>query len=428
MSDGEKKKLGWIPEDWGIKRLDQLLIRIKKTVIVDSKTKYREIGIRSHCKGIFHKKEVEGWKIGNKRVFWVVPDCFIFNNVFAWEQAIDLTTHNEKGMIASHRFPMYKPFEKQIDLTFLRYFFSTPIGKHLLGLASPGGAGRNKTLGLDKFMKIQIPYPSYIEQRKIAEILSTWDEAIEKTEALIRAKKKLKRGLMQQLLTGKKRFGEFVKSTKFKKTKIGMVPEDWEVRKLEEIVTKIKLGGNYPNNEGNQGFPLIKMGNISRGKINFKKVEYLPKKIDLNKNDLLRENDLLFNTRNTLELVGKVAIWKKEKPVAYYNSNLLRITCNLQFISSNDYMNLVFNSYYGLSQLRSFAIGTTSVAAIYNRDLLKFKVLLPPLPEQQKIASVLSTIDKEISILQSQLSTLKQQKKGLMQQLLTGKRRVKVDK
>ncbi|MBA7526391.1 hypothetical protein ES705_18553 [subsurface metagenome] len=167
---------------------------------------YQQIGIRSHTKGLFHKEKVTGAALGNKRVFWIEPDCFVVNIVFAWEHAIAKTADKEIGMIASHRFPMYKPKDDILDLDYLLYFFKSPRGKHLLGLASPGGAGRNKTLGKSEFMKLQIPVPSIQEQTAIAQVLQASDKEIQllksKTEKLMEQK----RGMMQVLLTGKKRF------------------------------------------------------------------------------------------------------------------------------------------------------------------------------------------------------------------------------
>ena len=94
---------------WPKIKLGELLKRIVRPVTVAKEGAYRQIGIRSHCKGVFHKPEVTGKQLGNKRVFWVEPDCLVLNIVFAWEQAVAMTTDAEKGMIASHRFPMYFP-------------------------------------------------------------------------------------------------------------------------------------------------------------------------------------------------------------------------------------------------------------------------------------------------------------------------------
>ncbi len=213
-------------------------------------------------------------------------------------------------------------------------------------------------------------------------------------------------------------------NTTYKQTELGLIPDDWEVKKLGEILKEYSLGGNYENNSEESGIPLIKMGNIGRGKIDLSKIEYLPKNVNYSKNDILKYNDILFNTRNTLDLVGKVSIWKNEALFALYNSNLLRLYFKEDFVENNDYVNFQFNSEITLANLKKYATGTTSVAAIYTKDLLKLKFLLPPLPEQKKIADCLSTWDCAIEKQSQLINALTQRKKALMQQLLTGKKRL----
>jgi type I restriction enzyme S subunit len=203
------------------------------------------------------------------------------------------------------------------------------------------------------------------------------------------------------------------------------IPGDWEVKKLKEVLIEGRLGGNYENAEANNGIPVIKMGNLDRGVIKIDKTQYLPENESYNTEDVLKEGDLLFNTRNTLDLVGKVAIWKNELPVAVYNSNLMRMKFDKKFVESNWFMNYAFNSYHGLSQLRGIATGTTSVAAIYGRDLESIKFILPPLPEQRAIAHVLSIMDTAINIDNQLIAQKELRKKWLMQNLLTGKKRLK---
>jgi type I restriction enzyme S subunit len=214
-------------------------------------------------------------------------------------------------------------------------------------------------------------------------------------------------------------------NTTYKSTSIGLIPSDWEVMKLKEIILEAKLGGNYENSESNEGIPVIKMGNIGRGNMNISKIQNLPLNEKYNLDDVLKKGDLLFNTRNTLDLVGKVAIWNNEIPFALYNSNLLRLAFKSQFVASNWFMNYSLNSVRSLVQLRGFATGTTSVAAIYGRDLNHLKLPLPPLQEQQKIATILSTWDKAIDNCKAIIEELKVRNKGLTQKLLTGKMRVK---
>ena len=213
-------------------------------------------------------------------------------------------------------------------------------------------------------------------------------------------------------------------NTTYKQTELGLIPEDWEVKKLGEILKEYSLGGNYENNSEESEIPLIKMGNIGRGKIDLSKIEYLPKNVNYSKNDILKYNDILFNTRNTLDLVGKVSIWKNEALFALYNSNLLRLYFKEDFVENNDYVNFQFNSEITLANLKKYATGTTSVAAIYTKDLLKLKFLLPPLPEQKAIADCLSTWDVAIDKQSQLIELLTQRKKALMQQLLTGKKRL----
>ncbi|WP_395763106.1 restriction endonuclease subunit S [Elizabethkingia anophelis] len=185
--------------------VSQVVVKIRNGFTPKPDALYQEIGIRSHAKGIFHKEPVTGKSLGNKSVFWVEPDCFVVNIVFAWEQAVAKTTEAEVGMIASHRFPMFKPKEGVLDLDYLLYFFKSAKGKNLLELASPGGAGRNKTLGQSEFLKLKIPVPSIEEQKKIVRLLNAADKEIELQKQKIEAIKFQKKGLMQQLLTGKKR-------------------------------------------------------------------------------------------------------------------------------------------------------------------------------------------------------------------------------
>ncbi len=191
---------------------------------------------------------------------------------------------------------------------------------------------------------------------------------------------------------------------------------DWKISRFEEIVNHYKLGGNYTNSLQPTIYPLIKMGNIGRGSMKVTKIEYIPETEKIDPEDKIEIGDLFFNTRNTLELVGKVAIWKNELPQAYFNSNLMRLS-----FDDNYFMNYRLNSFNGIKGLRRLATGTTSVAAIYTRDLLKLKLTTPSFTEQTKIATFLTAVDNRISLLQEKKTGLKQYKKGVMQRLFNGK-------
>jgi len=210
----------------------------------------------------------------------------------------------------------------------------------------------------------------------------------------------------------------------YKKTKAGWIPADWEIVRLGEILLEKRLGANYPNSESEEGLPLIKMGNVGRGKIKLDKIERIPSSLDYQNVFLLQKGDILFNTRNTLDLVGKVAIWDNELPSALYNSNLLKLKFKESKIGSPFFANYLLNSKASLQQLREMAIGTTSVAAIYDRDLMRLKAPLPNIPEQNKIADILSTWDEAIDQMRKNIDTKNRLKKALTKQLITGRRRL----
>ena len=205
VPEGYKKtKAGIVPADWAECTIGECLERVERPVEVQADAMYTQIGIRSHGKGLFYKEPVTGASLGNKAVYWVEPDCFVLNIVFAWEQAVSKTTQNEVGMIGSHRFPMYCPIDGRVDVDYLITYMLTKRGKDILEAASPGGAGRNRTLGQDRFMKSKIILPSAEEQCRIAEIMTAQNKVIELKEKLLAGKQRQKKYLMQQFFSRKR--------------------------------------------------------------------------------------------------------------------------------------------------------------------------------------------------------------------------------
>jgi type I restriction enzyme S subunit len=164
------------------------------------------------------------------------------------------------------------------------------------------------------------------------------------------------------------------------------------------------------------------MGNLARGRIKLDKQEFIVPQEQPAERDRLFEDDVLFNTRNTLDLVGKVAIWRNELPTAYFNSNLMRMKFEKSRVSSYKFINAILNTPQSLISLRGVAIGTTSVAAIYSRDLVKVRIPLPTKAEQEAIAEALSDADALIESLEQLIAKKRQIKQGAMQELLSPKK------
>jgi len=125
---------------------------------------YLELGIRSFGRGAFHKPALPGADVGSKKLFEIHPGDLVFSNVFAWEGALAVARDADAGRFGSHRFITCVPHAGVSTAPFLRFYFLTNEGLAELGTASPGGAGRNRTLGLNALGAIQVPVPPYEQQ------------------------------------------------------------------------------------------------------------------------------------------------------------------------------------------------------------------------------------------------------------------------
>jgi len=139
------------------------LIRREQPIDLDGR--YPELGIRSFGKGTFHKPPLSGGEVGTKRLYRIEPGDLLFSNVFAWEGAIAIAQPADAGRFGSHRFITCRADPELTSAEFLRYYFLTDEGMLKIGEASPGGAGRNRTLGLEKLMAIKVPMPSLATQQ-----------------------------------------------------------------------------------------------------------------------------------------------------------------------------------------------------------------------------------------------------------------------
>jgi hypothetical protein len=149
-------------------RVGEVLRLQRRAVEVDPAAEYWEIGIRSFGKGIFHKEPVSGVSLGSKRLFRIEPGNLVISNVFAWEGAVAVATQAELGRIGSHRFMTFVARDDRINISWAGWFFRSEPGLELIRKASPGSAGRNRTLAIDRFENLEIPLPPIEEQRQIA--------------------------------------------------------------------------------------------------------------------------------------------------------------------------------------------------------------------------------------------------------------------
>lgn len=286
-------------------------------------------------------------------------------------------------------FVVFKNLSEHVNNLFFLYWLKTKENY----FNSLGQQGTQKNLNTNIVKKTEILLPPLPVQRKIATILSSVDEAIEKTEAIIEQTEKVKKGLMQQLLT------KGIGHTKFKKTEIGEIPEEWEVRRLEEICE-------------------IRYGKSPKGV----KVEYSDYPIMGTSGHVGYAKEFLFS--GPMILVGRKGTI--DKPI-YIERDCWIIDTAYGLFADQTKVSLKWLYYFLTSYDLASLNEATGVPSLNRNSLYSIKVPLPSLNEQNKISNILTSIEQKIETEKEKLSIINEIKKGLMQSLLTGKVRVKVD-
>ncbi|GAA4398186.1 hypothetical protein GCM10023153_22790 [Ornithinibacter aureus] len=156
-------------------RLGEAVQLQRRAVDVRVEQRYREIGVRSFGRGLFLKEPVSGGEIGNKRIFHVHPGDLVVSNVFGWEGAVALADARHAGTVGSHRFMTWTARREDVHLEFVRNYLLSDSGLEQLRQASPGSAGRNRTLSIANFEAIEVPLPDLPEQRRIAAHLDRYE-------------------------------------------------------------------------------------------------------------------------------------------------------------------------------------------------------------------------------------------------------------
>lgn len=305
-----------------------------------------------------------------------------------------------------------------VNSYFLCYFINSDYGKKFFSSNQAGGGQQN--VGAKTLENLIFPLPPLPEQQKIAEILSTVDEKIEVIEAQINQTTALKKGLMQQLLT------KGIGHTKFKDSPLGKIPESWEVVKLGELSEKVgsgitPKGGHEAYVE--RGVVFIRSQNVLRGKLDLSDVVFISEDQHIKmSNSWLRPNDVLLNI--TGASIGRSCIVPDDMSKGNVNQHVCIIRPNEKIIAS--YLSQLLNSKYGIDQIDKFQAGGNREGLNY-QQIRSFVIPLPPKNEQLKIAGIVGTIDKKLESLELKRNYFNEFKKGLMQQLLTGKLRVNLN-
>ena len=399
----KRTKVGVIPMEWAVKKLGEIGdskigLTYSPDDVVDSKglLVLRSSNIRNgslvYEDNVFVNKEVKEELLTKENDILICArngsKSLIGKNALITSKAINLT------------FGAFMSIYRSEYNKFLFQMFQTELYKKQISINLGATINQITTKNLNDFI---FPIPPIHEQEKIAEILSTWDSAIEKQEQLIEKKKEFKKGLMQKLLSGEVRFKEF--------------DDKWKKAKLDNYIEPISRECGKPS----EGY--WRLGLRSHGKGTFHQFVDDPTKVSMDKLYKVKANDLIVNITFAWEHAIAVANSEDEDKLVSHRFPTYEFKEN----AYSEY----FKYYILQSRFREMLVNISPGGAGRNRvmnkkDFLKLEVLIPSYDEQKRIAEVLISSEKEIELLEKELEALKLQKKGLMQRLLTGEVRVKV--
>ena len=276
-------------------------------------------------------------------------------------------------------------------------------------------------LNKSAFSAVSISLPPLPEQRAIAAVLDSIDEAIERTEAVIAATERLRDALLHQLLTR----GVPGWHTQWKDVPgIGTIPASWEVVRLGEVLESTTYGTNEPLSTRGE-MVVLRMNNLQNGEINLSEV----RRADLSKKEVHELNlvpgDILFNRTNSLDLVGKVGVVRDLPELISFASYLIRLRTVASHANSF-WLSALLWSANCQSRIRRFATPGVSQANINPTSLGSLTIPLPPLPEQEATAKLLDGVDVTLAAARREREGLQLLKESTADALLTGRVRVEV--
>ncbi len=374
----KKTKLGWIPEDWEIVRLENCF------TLTSGITKPQAV---SFFKDIAYKYPIYGGNgiIGYTDVLFLKNDTILIGRVGEKCGCVYLISNSDGYWVTDNAL-----FINSLKINFnFNFMYYQLLKQNLNKLRSKSG---QPLISQKPIYETMITFPPIIEQEKIAEVLSCWDNGIEVLEKLLEKKQLHKKALEQMLFNEKKSWQLLRFDSIFKDYCKKNCPDERLLSATQEngVIPRDMLNSKVMSPDGTlSGYKLIDIGDFVISLRSFQGgIEYS-------------------NYRGILS------------PAYTVLKSIMEI--------NKDFYKYFFKSYRFIEKYLSISvIGIRDGKQISYSDLSSVKIPYPPIDEQQKIAKVLSNCDEEIRLLDKKLEMLKQQKKGLMQKLLTGEIRVKI--
>jgi len=409
-----------IPKHWQSTRLSEVLSECDDrcgtlSVPVLSVTKTRGLMLASERFGrVMHGKNLAAYRLARRGTLVADP-------MLLWDGSIGIQDVVDAGAVS----PDYRVYcvSDQLDLEYLRNLIRSPSMIRRYQDGARGTNVRRNRITRDDFLAIPFERPPLPEQKKIAAILSSVDEVIAKTEAVIAQLQNVKKAMMEQLLTK----GMPGRHTRFKQTEIGEIPEEWEVVELGSLLNGIDAGWSPLCDtrsalDGEWG--VLKVSAVTWGTFDPSENKKLPDDQIPRPEIVVCEGDVLLSRANTPELVGRCVFVEAAPPRLMLSDKLLR----LRFDRTNAeprFVNFLLSAPTWRELIQDASTGSSSsMKNISQGKLRSLPIPKPPLNEQVSIADMISSQNAVIREEESVLRWLLTLKSALSSSLLSGELRV----
>jgi type I restriction enzyme S subunit len=313
------------------------------------------------------------------------------------------------------------------DIEFFSWLAKHPLMYAYYADASQGVVIEKMTFDQDRWLSYPVFLPPVAEQLTIAKMLGAMDEAIRSTEGVIVKLEYAKQGIRHDLLTrGIDKSGNLRDPLRnpgqFFGTPLGLLPREWNVRRLGEVVSKAQYGVSFPLEYGD-GVPVLRMNNLHEGEVTLQDIKtcstHIPSHL------FLKKGDILFNRTNSMEHVGRVAIWREADKRFSFASYLVRLVHDRGVVAP-EYLNMWLNQPETRIRIREFATPAVQQVNVNPTNLMRVLIAYPTSKiEQDAICERASALDDELSRLRNALCKRRLLRQGLIDDLLTGRVRVR---
>jgi len=391
---------------WEQRKLGETITQVIREVPKPSKP-YKKLSIRSHAKGTFHQYVDDPKKVAMDKLYIVNENDLIVNITFAWEHAIAIANKSDNGLLVSHRFPTFEIDNS--DVNFIRILVTQEAFRVKMDLISPGGAGRNRVLSKQDFIKIPIIIPNKAEQIAIGNFYRILDDVITLHKRMLDKLKELKKGYMQQMFPQE---GESVPRVRFK----GFAGE-WEEKKLCEVVEKLK---SYPLSRDVETDEITGWRYIHYGDIHKKRADIITSDKQL---PSIRKGEFAFLKQGDLVLADASEDYIGiAEPCVILHEPEEEIVAGLHTIALRPKGAYSLYLYYlfHTEDFKRFGnhVGTgLKVFGITFNNLAMFETRLPSIDEQAAIGNFFRNLDKQITVQQTKLDKLKLLKTAYLQKM-----------